>query len=127
MCGIAVAVELKLDFLNFVGYAITFGIAVVYGANIAARVRERRGDVIGSLAEVGPAVVLCSWTTIIGYGSLLFSLNRALRSFGWYAIIGEFTTLLTALVLLPALLLLARPKEPAGDPERAGLRDTAGS
>ncbi|MFL5374868.1 MAG: RND transporter, partial [Myxococcales bacterium] len=71
-------------------------------------VRERRGDVLLSLAEVGPAVALCSWTSIVGYGSLLFSLNRALRSFGWYAMAGEVTTIVTAIVLLPALLLLAR-------------------
>src|SRR5439155_1167112 len=61
MCGIAAAVDLKINFFNFIVYPITFGIAVDYGANIAARVRERRGDVIGSLAEVGPAVMLCSW------------------------------------------------------------------
>src|SRR5439155_590498 len=110
MCGIAAAVDLKINFFNFIVYPITFGIAVDYGANIAARVRERRGDVIGSLAEVGPAVMLCSWTSIIGYGSLLFSLNRALRSFGWYAMAGEVTTIITAIVLLPALLCAARSK-----------------
>ena len=51
-------------------------------------------------------MALCSWTTIIGYGSLLLSINRALRSFGWYAMLGEFTTLTTALVLLPACALV---------------------
>jgi uncharacterized protein len=104
MGGIAAVSGLKINFFNFVVYPITFGIAVDYGANVLARVRAR-GDVIEALAEVGPAVVLCSWTTTIGYGSLVFSLNRALQSFGWYAMLGEVTTLLTALVLLPALLL----------------------
>jgi predicted RND superfamily exporter protein len=108
MCGVAAAIGLKINFFNFIVYPITFGIAVDYGANVAARVHERGGDVIGSLAEVGPAVALCSWTSIIGYGSLLFSLNRALRSFGWYAMAGEVTTITTALVLLPALLLIER-------------------
>ena len=69
---------------------------------------------LDEMAEVGPAVILCSWTTIIGYGSLLLSLNRAMRSFGWYAILGEATTLLTALVMLPAMLLLARRVSPKG-------------
>ena len=115
MCGIAAAVDLKINFFNFIVYPITFGIAVDYGANIAARNRERRGDVVGSMAEVGPAVMLCSWTSIIGYGSLLFSLNRALRSFGWYAMAGEVTTILTAVVLLPALLALARPAQPEAE------------
>ena len=58
-------------------------------------------------SSVGPAVALCSWTSIVGYGSLLGSLNRALRSFGWYAMVGEVTTIVTALVLLPALLVVA--------------------
>jgi hypothetical protein len=127
MCGVAAAIDLKINFFNFIVFPITFGIAVDYGANVVGRAQLRRGDVIGSLAEVGPAVALCSWTTIIGYGSLLVSLNRALRGFGWYAILGEFTTLVTALVLLPALLVLARPREPAGEAERGGLRDRAGS
>jgi predicted RND superfamily exporter protein len=110
MCGVAALTDLKINFFNFIVYPITFGIAVDYGANIAARARERGGDIIGSVAEVGPAVVLCSWTSIIGYGSLLFSLNRALRSFGWYAMIGEVTTIITAVVLLPALMsLVERP------------------
>jgi predicted RND superfamily exporter protein len=111
MCGVAATIGLKINFFNFIVFPITFGIAVDYGANVAARVRERGGDVIGSMAEVGPAVALCSWTSIIGYGTLLYSLNRALRSFGWYAMVGEITTITTALVLLPALLLLAtRPR-----------------
>jgi predicted exporter len=108
MGGVAAAVGLKINFFNFIVFPITFGIAVDYGANVVARVRERRGDVLLSLSEVGPAVALCSWTSIVGYGSLLFSLNRALRSFGWYAMAGEVTTIITALVLLPALLLLAQ-------------------
>ena len=112
MTGVLAAIGLRVNFFNFVAYPITFGIAVDYGANVAARVRGR--PVLEALAEVGPSVALCSWTTIVGYGSLLTSLNRALRSFAWYAMIGELTCLVTALLLLPALLLLARGKTPAG-------------
>jgi len=107
MAGVAAAIDLKVNFFNFVVYPITFGIAVDYGANVLARQRAR-GNVLPSLVEVGPAVILCSWTTIVGYGSLLFSINRALRSFGWYAMLGEFTSILTALMLIPAIAL-ARP------------------
>jgi predicted RND superfamily exporter protein len=104
MCGVAAAIDLKINFFNFIVFPITFGIAVDYGANVAARVHERKGRVAEALAEVGPAVILCSWTSFIGYATLLYSLNRALRSFGWYAMIGEFTTITTAVVLLPAIL-----------------------
>src|SRR5439155_19616377 len=70
MSGVAALLHLKINFFNFIVYPITFGIAVDYGANVAARVRER-GRVLEALAEVGPAVARCSWTSIIGYGSLL--------------------------------------------------------
>ena len=111
MSGVLAVLGMRINFFNFVAFPITFGIAVDYGANVAARVRGR--PVLEALAEVGPSVALCSWTTIVGYGSLLMSLNRALRSFAWYAMIGELTCLVTALVLLPALLLLSR-REPRG-------------
>jgi predicted RND superfamily exporter protein len=106
MCGVAAAIDLKINFFNFIVFPITFGIAVDYGANVAARAHERGNKVAEALAEVGPAVLLCSWTSFIGYGTLLYSLNRALRSFGWYAMIGEVTTITTALILLPAILQL---------------------
>jgi uncharacterized protein len=105
MGGIATLAGLRINFLNFIVYPITFGIAVDYGANVVLRARERGGQVLQALVEVGPAVILCSWTTIIGYGSLVIASNRALRSFGWYALLGEAACLCTALVMLPALLL----------------------
>jgi uncharacterized protein len=105
MGGIATLMGLRINFLNFIVYPITFGIAVDYGANVVLRTQERGGRVLQALAEVGPAVILCSWTTIIGYGSLVIASNRALRSFGWYALLGELACLCTALVMLPAFLL----------------------
>ncbi len=109
MGGVATLLGIKINFFNFIVYPITFGIAVDYGANVLARMNHRR-SALPALAEVGPAVALCSWTTIIGYGSLLFSINRALRSFGWYAMLGELTTIVTALTLLPALALVFPPR-----------------
>ena len=83
--------------------------ALLDPVNVLSRMAVRR-NVIPALAEVSGAVILCSWTTIVGYGSLALSLNRALRSFGWYAMLGELTTLATALVLLPAMALLVPPR-----------------
>lgn len=106
MAGVATAMHVKINFFNFIIFPITFGIAVDYGANVLVRVGDRGGKVLTALAEVGPAVALCSWTSMVGYGSLLVALNRALRSFGRYAILGELTSIASALVLLPALTML---------------------
>jgi uncharacterized protein len=116
MGGIATLMGLRINFLNFVVFPITFGIAVDYGANVVLRAQERGGRVLTALVEVGPAVILCSWTTIIGYGSLVIASNRALRSFGWYALLGEAACLCTALVMLPALLLRVAAPTPSSAP-----------
>ena len=63
-------------------------------------------DPITTLRTSGSAVFVCSLTTIIGYGSLLVSDNLAIKGFGTASLIGEITCVLTALVLVPALLAL---------------------
>jgi len=60
----------------------------------------------GALAT-GGAVALCSFTTIVGYGSLLAARSRALRGFGALAILGELSCLLAAVVVLPAAVAAA--------------------
>jgi len=53
-------------------------------------------------------VAVCSFTTVVGYASLLLSANRGIRSFGTAAFLGEITCLAAALALAPALLALVK-------------------
>ncbi len=122
--GLAGALELKLNMLNFIALPITFGIGVDYATNIFLR---RRVDHARSIADVvrttGGAVALCSLTTIIGYSSLLIARNQALISFGVLADLGEMACLAAALFALPAVLRwreLGRARA-APTPPRAGI------
>jgi predicted exporter len=118
LCGVAWTVGgaawlgVRLNFLNFVALPLTFGIGVEYAVNLQDRLRHTRGDVSEAVRSVGGAVFLCSLTTIVGYGALLTSDNQALQSFGYYAIAGEFSCILTALFLLPAALALGARGRP---------------
>lgn len=94
----------KLNFLNFIALPITFGIGSEYPFNIFDRSRLLGGDVTRAVKLHFGAVTLCSFTTTIGYGSLLFSDNQALRSFGRFAIAGEVACLIAAVIFLPSLL-----------------------
>jgi predicted RND superfamily exporter protein len=97
----------KLNFMNFSALPITFGIGVDYAVNVVQRYRADGGrDVIRALRTTGGAVVLCSLTTILGYLALLGSANRAIRSLGLIAVVGEVSCLLAAVTVLPALWLL---------------------
>jgi predicted RND superfamily exporter protein len=104
MVGIAGTAEVKITFLNFIALPITFGIGAEYGLNVAQRYRDDR-DMVQAVGSTGAAVALCSWTTIVGYGSLLAASNRALRGFGLMAILGEVSCLAAALIALPSVIL----------------------
>jgi predicted RND superfamily exporter protein len=103
--GLAFALKMRLNMLNFIALPITFGIGVDYATNV---IQRRRIDHARSIADVvrttGGAVALCSLTTIIGYSSLLVARNQALISFGLLADLGELACLAAALLALPAFL-----------------------
>jgi hypothetical protein len=104
MIGAAGWAEVKITFLNFIALPITFGIGAEYALNVVSRYHQGK-DMGRAVASTGSAVALCSWTTIVGYGSLLAARNRALQGFGAMAILGEVACLTAAIVALPSLVL----------------------
>jgi predicted RND superfamily exporter protein len=111
--GLAAWLGVRLNFLNFVALPITFGIGSEYPFNIFDRSRLLGGDVTSAVKLHLGAVALCSYTTIIGYGSLLFADNQALQSFGKLSIAGELACVLGALFFLPSLLHLVSRRRAA--------------
>jgi uncharacterized protein len=102
-----VGFNLKINFLNFIALPITFGIGVDYGINIFQRYRKEGPEsILHVMQTTGGAVLLCSITTVIGYGSLLLAGNQAFVSFGTLAILGEVACTWAALVALPAYISL---------------------
>jgi predicted RND superfamily exporter protein len=99
----------KINFINFIAFPITFGIGVDYAVNVMARyLRDGSRDVGAAIRGTGGAVGLCSMTTIIGYSSLLVAQNVGLFLFGLLAVLGEVTCLVTAVVVMPSVLLLVQ-------------------
>jgi predicted RND superfamily exporter protein len=104
MVGSAGWASVRVTFLNFIALPITFGIGAEYALNVVSRYRQDH-DITRAINSTGAAVALCSWTTIVGYGSLLAARNQALRGFGLMAILGEVSCLTAAIIALPAALL----------------------
>jgi predicted RND superfamily exporter protein len=94
----------KLNYVNFVVLPITFGIGCEYPFNVYDRSRLLGGDVSAAVRRVGGAVALCSYTTVVGYGSMMLADFQALQSFGRLAVSGEIACITGALFVLPALL-----------------------
>jgi len=111
LLALTMLLGIKINFINFIAFPITFGIGVDYAVNVMARyLRDGGRDVGAAVRGTGGAVGLCSLTTIIGYSSLLIAQNVGLFLFGLLAVFGEIACLTTAVVVLPAVLMLVRSK-----------------
>jgi len=113
MAGALALLGMKLNFLNFVAFPITFGTGVDYGVNLVKRFAAEKKAGLTEMQAVriavkqsGGAVTLCSLTTMIGYSSLFTSANQALRSFGAAMTISEITCLVAAGIVLPAWIAM---------------------
>jgi predicted RND superfamily exporter protein len=111
LLALSIRAGIKINFVNFIAFPITFGIGVDYAVNVMARyLRDGGRSVAAAVRGTGGAVALCSFTTIVGYSSLLVAKNVGLFLFGVLAVLGEVCCLVTAVVVLPAVLLLVRPQ-----------------
>ncbi len=109
LAGAVMALNIKINFANFIAFPITFGIGVDYAVNVMTRyLQDGEQDISGAVRSTGGAVALCSMTTVIGYSSLLLAKNRALFLFGLVAVMGEAACLTAAIIALPAALVLVR-------------------
>ena len=138
MLGLMQLFGVRLNFLNYIAVPITIGIGVDYPFNVIARVRQerRRGGAyddgaLRGVMQTAVAVVLCSLTTMIGYAVLLLSDTGAIRSFGAASVLGEITSIIAAVLVVPALLLVGRLRQrrltesarPVWGPEHVGAHD----
>ncbi|RYZ67743.1 MAG: RND transporter, partial [Proteobacteria bacterium] len=104
----------RINYVNFIAYPITFGIGSEYPFNIADRTRLLGGNVREAVVRSAGAVMLCSFTTTVGYASMLYSDFQSLVSFGKLAVVGEIACLYTAIFFLPSLLTLIERAKRAG-------------
>jgi len=112
LVGFVLAFWFKINFLNFIALPITFGIGVDYAVNIFSRYREEGGaSILKVIRDTGGAVVLCSFTTTVGYGSLIIASNQAFVSFGILAVMGELTCVFAAVFAMPSILIVLRNRK----------------
>ena len=98
----------RINYVNFIALPITLGIGCEYPFNIVDRARILGGDATAAVERSAGAVLLCSFTTVVGYGSLLFSDFQALESFGKLAVFGELACVFAAVFVLPSLYVALR-------------------
>jgi len=103
--GLMVMFGWKLNFYNLVILPTILGIGDDSGIHIVHRyLEEGKGSISNVLYSTGEHITVSAFTTMMGFGGLLFSMHPGMRSIGEVAILGIGLTLVAALIVLPALL-----------------------
>ncbi len=97
--------DLRLNFYNLIVLPAVLGIGNDAGVHLVHRYRESGpGSIRTVLRSTGEHIFVGALTTMIGFSGPLLSFHPGLRSIGVLAVIGIGTTLLAAIVFLPALI-----------------------
>jgi len=108
MMGLA---NIQFNLANSVFMPLVVGAGVEYAVIILSRWREGRmipGHIPVSTAK---GVILAALTTTVGFGALMISHHRGIFSLGFVAWAGSLCVLLSALIILPAILAGMAPQK----------------
>ena len=103
--AVAVLLDLPFNFANIITLPLLLGIGVDNGIHMVHRMKvapPADGNVLQT--STSRAVLFSSLTTICSFGILAFSSHAGMSSMGTLLSIGLLATLMTTLIVLPALL-----------------------
>lgn len=107
LMGCLAAIGVDFNPANLIVLPLILGIGVDDGVHVVHDFRSQRGPYQMSPSTMN-AIVLTSLTSMIGFGSMMLAAHRGLYSLGLVLVIGIGNCLFVSLVLLPALLAMAR-------------------
>jgi uncharacterized protein len=111
MIAVCALLGVRVHFLDLIALPITIGIGIDYAVNLAARDRLEGDKGPKHLVRTtGATVLMCSYTTAVGYGTLMLSANGGIRAFGLAALVGEVACITMALVVAPVCLAVLRAR-----------------
>ncbi len=103
---------------NIFGLPLILGVSAEYGLNIVMRYMETRREPGAPLIARSTvmAVLVNGLTTMVGFGSLMLADHRGIFGLGLLLTLGTAASLVAALIVLPVLLQMIRPRPRAATP-----------
>ena len=107
MVGLMALAGIAFNPANIMVLPLMVGIGVAYGIYVVQRYRQE-GEATFYGKSTGRAVILSALTTIAGFASLILGKHQGIQSLGLVMTMGVTACLFATLVMLPALLEVAR-------------------
>ena len=105
MVGIMQIIGKQLDVVNVMAIPMIIGIGIDDGVHIIHRWRrEGIGSVRTVFSSTGKAILLTSLTTMLAFGSMVFSIWRGYGSLGTALFVGVGACFLTTVIILPGII-----------------------
>jgi predicted RND superfamily exporter protein len=101
--------SVRLDLFSIFALTALIGIGVDYGIHLVHRAAAEPEDFDLALSRVAPSNLVAAGIALLGCGSLTTSAYPPLRSLGIVTIVGLTTCLISAVLVLPALLMGRAP------------------
>ena len=99
---------ISFNLANFMGLPLLLGIGLDYGIHVLHRAQEeKRVNMFDH--STGPATMLSGLTTIAGFGTLALGGHQGIASLGFILAAGVVGIMVSALLILPALLRVWSP------------------
>jgi len=105
MVGLMHLTGQQFTVMNVMGLPMILGIGIDDGVHIVHRwLHEGRGKIRTIFASTGKAILLTSLTTMLAFGSLIFSIWRGFGHLGAALFVGVGACFLTTVIILPGII-----------------------
>ncbi|MFH1851372.1 MAG: MMPL family transporter [Candidatus Neomarinimicrobiota bacterium] len=108
---------IRLDIATAMLSSIMIGVGVDYTIHFLWRYRQERQEgqaygeaVIRTLTTTGRGIAFNALSVILGFGALMLSLFPPIKFFGFLVVMSIFSCVVGALILVPALCLVFKPR-----------------
>jgi len=112
MVGLMHLTGMQLTIMNVMALPIIIGIGIDDGVHIIHRWKhEGKGKIRTVFSSTGKAIFLTSLTTMLAFGSLVFSIFRGFGHLGGAMFLGVGACFLTTIIIIPGLIGLIERKK----------------
>jgi predicted RND superfamily exporter protein len=108
---------IPLDIVTALLSSIMIGVGVDYTIHFLWRYKSEYADlrdgkqaIVNTLKTAGRGIIFNAFSVIVGFSILIFSSFAPLRFFGVLVVVSIFSCLISALLLIPAVIVVTKPR-----------------